>query len=39
MYSFFEVGYVFERELFYVVVPSDRTSLADTVMLRAGVAF
>ncbi len=39
MYSFFEVGYVFNRELFYVVVPSDRTSLSDAVMLRAGIAF
>jgi hypothetical protein len=39
MYGFFEVGYVFNRELFYVVVPEDRTSLSDTWMLRAGISF
>jgi hypothetical protein len=39
MYSFIEAGYVFERELFYVLVPTDRSNLSDTVMLRAGLAF
>jgi hypothetical protein len=39
LYGFLEVGYVFERELYFVVEPSDRTTLADTLMLRAGISF
>jgi hypothetical protein len=39
LYSFIEMGYVFNRELYFVVVPEERTALADTVMLRAGLAF
>jgi hypothetical protein len=39
LYGFFEVGYVFERELFFVVEPSERTTLPDTLMLRGGIAF
>jgi hypothetical protein len=39
LYGFIEAGYVFERELFFVVVPEDRTTLADTWMLRAGISF
>jgi hypothetical protein len=36
---FFEVGYVFERKLFYVVNPADSTDLNDSFMLRAGLAY
>jgi hypothetical protein len=38
-YGFVEAGYVFNREIFYVVVPSDRVDLDDTLMLRAGISF
>jgi hypothetical protein len=37
--GFVEVGYVFEREVVYVVTPSDTFSPDDTYMLRAGIAF
>jgi hypothetical protein len=37
--AFFEVGYVFEREVFYVVDPTDTFEPPDTVMLRAGFAW
>lgn len=37
--GFFEVGYVFEREVVYVVTPSDTFQPDDTYMLRAGIAF
>ncbi len=37
--GFFEVGYVFEREVVYVVTPGDTFSPPDSYMLRAGIAF
>ncbi len=37
--GFFEVGLVFEREVVYVVTPSDTFQPDDTYMLRAGIAF
>jgi hypothetical protein len=37
--GFFEVGYVFEREVVYVVTPSDTFGPPDSYMLRAGIAF
>lgn len=37
--GFAEIGYVFERELEYYLVPADNTSLNDTLMVRAGFAF
>ncbi|MCA9152738.1 MAG: hypothetical protein KDA92_25715, partial [Planctomycetales bacterium] len=38
-YGFIEGGYVFDREIYYVVEPSDRISLNNTWMLRAGLSF
>jgi hypothetical protein len=38
-YGFLEAGYVFDRELYFVVVPEESTSLANTFMLRAGLSF
>lgn len=39
-HGFFEVGYVFERELVYALDPAtDNVSLDDTVMLRTGISF
>jgi hypothetical protein len=38
-HSFAEVGYVFNREIVDVLVPSESTSLEDTVMIRAGIYF
>ena len=37
--GFVEVGYVFEREVVYVVTPGDTFSPDDTYMIRAGIAF
>jgi hypothetical protein len=37
--SYVEVGYVFDREILYEVVPADNVRLKDTVMVGAGVAF
>jgi len=37
--GFFEAGYVFEREIVYVVRPQDSVDLNDTFMLRAGLAW
>jgi hypothetical protein len=37
--AFFEVGYVFEREVVYVVTPQDSFDPPDSYMLRAGIAF
>ncbi len=39
LYAFLEVGYVFQRQIVYVTVPSDTTDVSDTFMLRAGVSF
>lgn len=38
-YGFIEAGYVFEREIYYTVVPTDTVSLDSTIMLRAGLSF
>ncbi len=38
-HSFLELGYVFDRELYYVLVPAERTTLSSTLMLRTGIAF
>jgi hypothetical protein len=38
-HAFAEVGYVFQRELVYVITPQDSLDLTDTFMLRAGVSF
>ena len=37
--GFFEVGYVFDREIIFRNVPADNLKLDDTVMLRGGVRF
>ncbi len=37
--GFFEVGYLFKRELFYVSRNPDTLDLDDTFMLRGGIAF
>nr|WP_123784805.1 hypothetical protein [Pirellula staleyi] len=37
--GYFEAGYVFEREVVYVVDPSDTFDPPDTFMLRAGFSF
>ncbi len=37
--GFFEVGYVFQRELVYRTAPNVPIRLTDTLMLRAGIAF
>lgn len=37
--GFFEVGYVFDREIVFRNVPQDNLKLDDTVMLRGGVRF
>ncbi len=37
--GFIEAGYVFEREVVYVVTPSDSFHPDDSFMLRAGIAF
>ncbi len=37
--GFFEVGYVFDRELLYKESPMDDLSLQDTFMLRAGIGY
>lgn len=37
--AFIEVGYVFEREVFYVVDPTDTFEPPDTVMLRTGFSW
>jgi hypothetical protein len=37
--GFFEAGFVFRREVVYVVDPSDTFDPGDTFMLRAGVSF
>ena len=37
--GFFEVAYVFDREVIYVVAPLQSFKPDDTVMLRAGLAF
>lgn len=38
-YSFLEVGYVFDREIYYTLVPDDTLSLDDTIMVRGGISF
>lgn len=38
-FGFFEVGYVFDRELLYRHSPTDNLSLQDTFMLRAGIGY
>lgn len=38
-HGFFEVGYVFEREVIYVVTPAHSFEPRDTFMLRAGLSF
>lgn len=38
-YGFLEVGYVFNRELVYYLVPADSVSLKDTFMLSGGFSF
>lgn len=38
-YGFVEAGYVFARELVFVVVPSESADLANTFMIRGGIAF
>jgi hypothetical protein len=38
-YSFLEAGYVFNRQLYYVVNVPHRIDLKDTFMLRAGVSW
>lgn len=37
--GFFEVGYVFERELYYKRNPQDNISPSDTFMLRVGLGY
>ena len=37
--GFFEVGYVFDREIRYELVPAENTAIDDTFMLRGGVRF
>jgi hypothetical protein len=37
--GFFEVGYVFDRELIFRHSPADNLSLQDTFMLRAGIGY
>lgn len=37
--GFFEAGYVFEREVVYVVAPGDSFDPDDTFMVRAGISF
>ena len=39
MYSFFEAGYVFSREVVYYRVPSDTLGINDSFMLRGGVSW
>ncbi|MDA7950712.1 MAG: DUF6268 family outer membrane beta-barrel protein [Pirellulaceae bacterium] len=39
MKGFFEVGYVFDRELIFVVRPQDNLKLRDTWMLSAGFSY
>jgi hypothetical protein len=38
-YGFFEAGYVFNRELVFVAIPEETTSLENTFMLRGGISF
>jgi hypothetical protein len=38
-YTFVEVGYVFNREIYYVLEPNDTVDLKETFMIRAGVSF
>ena len=37
--GFIDIGYVFNRELVYVVVPEDSIKLDNTIMLRSGLSF
>lgn len=37
--GFFEAGFVFKREVIYVVTPSDSFHPGDSYMLRAGISF
>jgi hypothetical protein len=37
--GFFEVGYVFQRELYYKESPQDNMDLEDTLMVRAGIGY
>ena len=39
LYGFFEVAYVFDRELVFASGPPGRHKLRDTVMLRGGIAY
>jgi hypothetical protein len=36
---FVEIGYVFDRQVVFVETPNDSYSVADTIMLRGGIAF
>jgi len=38
-YSFIEAGYVFDREIYYTLVPEDTLSLDNTIMVRGGISF
>ncbi len=38
-YGFFEVGYVFQRELVYKNSPQDNIDLQDSFMIRAGIGY
>ncbi|MDA0659164.1 MAG: hypothetical protein O3C60_10000 [Planctomycetota bacterium] len=38
-YGFLEAGYVFDREIVYVLVPEDSISLKNTFMVRGGISF
>lgn len=38
-FGFFEIGYVFDREIVYVNYPEESVKLKDTFMLRAGISF
>ena len=37
--GFFDVGYVFERELVYRTDPINDVPIEDSVMIRSGIAF
>ena len=37
--GFFEAGFVFKRQVVYVVTPADSFDPDDTFMMRAGISF
>ncbi|MCA9266754.1 MAG: hypothetical protein KDA60_23010, partial [Planctomycetales bacterium] len=37
--GFIEIGYVFDRELTYKLVPAETIDLDDSLMLRGGISF